>query len=91
MNGPSLKAPLNEGQLASIDLLKEALAEALDGNISSVGIIVCMKAGYATVMAGSQASDLFMGAASLQKKILDTVEGGNIAKPKKSNILQVRQ
>ena len=93
MNGaPFLKTPLNESQAACVDLLKEALAEALEGNITSCAIVVCMKAGYATVMAGSQAADLYMGAGSLQRKILGAVEDdGNVAPPKKrSSIMTVR-
>lgn len=69
-----LKKPLSEDQKAVIEIAKETLAQALEGEISSIGIVACMKTGYATVMAGRQASDLYMGAGSLQKKILDVVE-----------------
>lgn len=76
MSKPSLilNVSLTESQQACADLLEEALREAKAGHISSIGIVACMKTGYATVMAGSQASDLFMGAGSLQRKILDAVE-----------------
>ena len=43
--------PLSEAQQACVDLLEEALEEARAGAIYSVGIVVCMKTGYATVMA----------------------------------------
>lgn len=69
-----LKKPLTEDQKAVIEIAKETLAQALEGEISSIGIVACMKTGYATVMAGRQAADLHLGAASLQKKILDAVE-----------------
>jgi len=69
-----LKKPLTEDQKAVIEIAKETLAQALEGEISSIGIVACMKTGYATVMAGRQAADLFMGAGSLQRKILDAVE-----------------
>lgn len=69
-----VKPKLTEDQIAVIEICKETLAQALDGSISSIGVVACMKAGYATVVAGRQASDLYMGAGSLQKKILDTVE-----------------
>lgn len=65
---------LTQDQVAVIDLLKEALAQALAGNVTSIGIVACMAKGYATVMAGRQASDLNMGCDSLKKKILDRVE-----------------
>ena len=65
---------LTQDQIAVIDLCKETLAQALAGDITSIGIVACMKSGYATVVSGRQASDLFMGAGSLQRKILDAVE-----------------
>lgn len=68
------KKKLSEDQIAIVEICKETMAQALDGNISSIGIVACMKSGYATVVAGRQAADLFMGASSLQKKILDAVE-----------------
>ena len=77
--GPKLigvKPKLNEDQVAVIDLLKEALAQALRGDITSVGIIACMKTGYATVMAGPHAAALNFGCDSLKKKILAAVEEG---------------
>lgn len=69
-----VKPKLSEDQIAVIEICKETLAQAIEGSISSIGIVACMKKGYATVVAGRQASDLFMGAGSLQKKILDAVE-----------------
>ncbi len=82
-------AVLTEAQQACVDLLVEALAEAESGSITSIGIVACMKSGYASVMAGTQAADLNMGCDSLKKKILDAVEDdGNRKKP--SNILKVR-
>lgn len=72
-NGKLIK-PLNEAQKACVELLEEALREARNGHIMSVGIAVCMETGYATVMAGSQAADLNMACDSLKRKILDAVE-----------------
>lgn len=80
------KLPLTEGQQACVDLLRESLAEAERGNISTIGIIACMKTGYATVMAGTQAADLNMGCDSMKRKILDAVENN---KPR-SNLLRAR-
>jgi hypothetical protein len=67
--------PLTEAQMACVDLLSEALEQARAGIITSVGIIVCMKGGYASVMAGTQAADLNIGCDSLKKKILNAVDG----------------
>lgn len=90
---PILRTKLSESQTACIDLLKEALAEALEGNITSIGVVACMKGGFATVMAGTQAADLHLGCADLQRKILGAVtEDGNVAKPTVgASILRVRQ
>lgn len=77
MNKPhiiGLTPKLSEDQKAVVEIARETLAQALEGQISSIGIVACMKTGYATVMAGRQAADLFMGAGSLQRKILDAVE-----------------
>ena len=69
-----LKRPLTEDQKAVIDICKETLAQALEGDITSIAVVACMKTGYGSVMAGRQASDLYMGCGSLQRKILDAVE-----------------
>lgn len=68
------RVPLTEDQKAVVEVAKETLAQALEGSITSIAIIACMGTGYATVIAGRQASDLFMGAGSLQRKIMDAVE-----------------
>ena len=69
-----LKPNLTEDQQAVVEICKETLAQALEGSISSIGIVACMKTGYATVMAGRQAADLNLGADSLKSKILNAVE-----------------
>ena len=69
-----LKKPLTEDQKAVIDICKETLAQALEGDITSIGIVACMSTGYGCVMAGRQAADLYLGCGSLQKKILGAVE-----------------
>ena len=90
MSGPILMPPiLNEAQLACVHLLEEALSEAQRGNITSIGIICCMKGGFATVMAGMQAADLNLGCDDLKLKIHAAVTSGNVAKPK-SNIIKAR-
>ena len=69
-----LQPKLTQDQIAIVEICKETLAQAIEGQISSIAIIACMKSGYATVIAGRQASDLYMGAGSLQRKILYKVE-----------------
>ncbi len=73
--GPAgMFVPLTEAQQACVDLLAEALEEAKLGRIQSIGIVACMKTGYACVMAGTGAADLNLGCDSLKRKILDAVE-----------------
>ena len=87
MNKPILlsPAPLNEAQLACIDLLTEALEQARGGHISAVGIIACLKDGYAASMAGTQASALNLAADDLKAQILERVRRGD-----KPSILRTR-
>jgi hypothetical protein len=81
---------LGTDETACRDMLREALELAEEGKIKSVGVIVCFEDGLATVMAGKRAGDLFLGAACLQNKIREAVEGGNISKSaRKSSILRV--
>ena len=68
--------PMSEEQIAIVDLLKEALAQALEGNIKTVGVVACLEGGFATVMAGRQAADLNLGCDELKRKILDAVTMG---------------
>ena len=79
-----IKPKLNEDQVAVVDVCKELLAQALEGQITSVGIVACMGSGYATVMAGRQAADLNLGCDSLKMKILDAVEAAGAQKMKRS-------
>ncbi len=74
MNKPIMFTPLTDNQKACVDLLSEALDEAKRGMIETIGIVACMKTGYATVMAGSRAGDLNMGCDSLKRKIINAVE-----------------
>lgn len=74
-----LTPKLTEDQKAVIEIAKETLAQCLEGQITSIGIVACMKTGYATVMAGRQAADLNMGCDSLKAKILNAVESAGEA------------
>lgn len=64
---------------ACAELLQEALELAKEGKISSIGLIACLRDGFATVMAGKQASELFLASGALQRKILDAVNDGAVA------------
>ena len=70
-------APISEDQAAIVDLLKEALAQALEGNIKTVAVVACLEGGFATVMAGRQAADLNLGCDELKRKILEAVTEGS--------------
>ena len=71
---------LTEDQQQCIHVLKEALEQAEAGNIDTIGVIACMKGGYASVMGGSRAGDLALGALDLQQQILDATRGAKMAR-----------
>lgn len=67
------KLPLTTSQLDCVDKLREALAEAEKGNVYTVGIIVCLKTGFATTIGGTDAGSLNLGADALKARILERV------------------
>ncbi len=69
-------APMPEDQAAIVDLLKETLAHALEGKIKTVAIIACFDDGFASVLAGRQASALNLACDELKAKILAAVTEG---------------
>jgi hypothetical protein len=79
MTGPKIISPkpaLTEDQIAIVDLLKETLAQALEGNFSTIGIVACMEGGFASVMSGRQAADLNLACDDLKYKIHAAVTSG---------------
>ena len=69
---------LDEDQKACIELVKETLAQCLEGNIHSIGIVACLDGGFGTAMAGRRAGDLNLGCDKLKRDILDaTTEAGD--------------
>jgi len=83
MTGPRIigaEPKLTEDQIAIIDLLKEALAQALEGNIKTIGVIACMEEGFATVMAGRDAGSLNLACDDLKYKIHAAVTQGTAEK-----------
>lgn len=73
--------PLTDNQLAVIALLQEALEQAQQGEIHTIGVIACMEGGFGAVMAGSRAGDLHLGCSYLQAKILAAVTDPEANKP----------
>ena len=65
---------LTDAQADCVEKLEEALEQARDGNVNSVGIVLCMRKGYASVVGGTDAAELNLGLDSLKRKILDGVE-----------------
>lgn len=85
--GPQVLEPM---QQACVDLLSDALEEAMNGRITSVALVVCMDEGIATVMAGVNGGALNIGCDDLKQKIhAEMFTDGNVAK-KKSSILRMR-
>ena len=73
-----------------VDVLTDALEEAVKGRISSVALVVCMDDGIATVMAGKNGGALNLGCDDLKKKIHAAMfEDGNVA-GKRAKILRGR-
>lgn len=80
---------LDEYQQNCIDLLSDALENAVAGRISSVAMVVCMDDGIATVMAGKNGSALNIGCDDLKMKIHAAMfDDGNVAG--KSKIVRAR-
>ena len=85
------KPPLDEMRQACVDVLTDALEEALAGNITSVALVVCMKDGVGTTMAGTNGLALNMGCDRLKREIYGAIfEDGNVAPAKKSAIMRAR-
>ena len=70
---PILKPILGKAQQDCVDVLTDALEEAIKGRISSLGIIVCMDDGIATVMAGQNAGSLNLGCDKLKREIFGAI------------------
>jgi hypothetical protein len=87
----TLKTPLDDNQVACVELLKEALAQALEGNISCLGLVVCLQGGWATNLAGNRPGDLNLGCDDLKRKILDAVTETPLARGTSKIIRMGRQ
>lgn len=64
---------LSADQIEIVDMIKELLAIALEGKISTIGIVGCKEEGFFTAMRGRQAADLNLACDDLKRRILDEV------------------
>jgi hypothetical protein len=83
MTGPKLitpHAPLSEDQIAIVDMIKELLALALEGQVTTVGIVGCRAEGFFSAMRGRQAADLNLACDELKGRILKEVLAGTAEK-----------
>jgi hypothetical protein len=86
------KKQMTEAQVDIVDLLKEALAQALEGRIRTVGILLCLESGFASVMAGSDAGSLNLAADDLKYKIHAAITQGTQERlSRRSSILKPLQ
>jgi hypothetical protein len=84
-------APLSDQQLDCIDKLAQCLEEAKKGNVFTVGIVVCMKMGFATTIGGTDAGSLNLGCDALKQRILENVVDEGRVKPGQVSIIRSRQ
>lgn len=72
----SFRSPLSEDQIACVEMIKETLAQALEGKIDAIAIAVCMEGGFASALTGRRPGDLNLACDELKSKILDAVRAG---------------
>lgn len=82
--------PLGEHEEACVALLEHVLTDARNGNVTSIGLVICSKNGFRATAAGAQLGDMHLGAASLQHQILELVEGQGAAAARSSRIVRAR-
>lgn len=81
--------PLTQDQIDIVEMLKETLAEALEGRFTSIAIVVCMKDGFSSAMCGRQAADLNLACDDLKYKIHAAVTDGTAERmSRRSSILR---
>ena len=84
--GPSL----TKEQQDCVDVLSNALEEALKGNITTVGVVACFLDGIAATMAGKNGAALNIACDHLKRQIYGAMfEDGNVA-PRRSSIVRTR-
>lgn len=86
MNGatiikPSTAPALTKEQQDCVAALSNALEEAMNGNITTIGIVACFKDGIAATMAGLSGAALNLGCDHLKRQIYGAMfEDGNVGK-----------
>jgi hypothetical protein len=94
MNGTPLiglgKPKLDERQQACVDLLSDALEEALKGRVTSAALVVCMDDGIGTNMAGVNGLGLNIGCDKLKREILEAIFIDGNVRPGKGKIVRVQ-
>lgn len=84
--------PLSDDQIAVVEMLKEALAQALEGKFQTAAVVVCLEDGFASAMAGHDAGTLNLACDDLKTKIMDAVRIGTEEKlSRRSAILRPMQ
>ena len=68
-----MPALLTEAQQDCCDKIQEVLDQCKAGNIHTVGIVVCMKDGFAATVGGNAAAELNIGIDYLKHSVLDKV------------------
>lgn len=87
-----IHVPLTQDQIDIVNMLKETLALALEGEFTSIGVVVCMKNGFSSNCAGRQAAELNLACDDLKRRLLDAVLTGTAEKQsRRSSILHLRQ
>lgn len=77
--------PLNDQQQDCLDKLNEVVEQAERGNVYTVGIVVCLKDGFATTIGGTDAASLNLGCDALKARILERVTDGGVKLRAKKN------
>lgn len=80
---------MNDNKEDCVQMLREALREAEDGNVYACALVLCMQGGWATNLAGSRPGDLNLGLDDLKGKILNAVTSNANVNTKRSRIMRV--
>lgn len=90
VNGSPPGPKLTFHQQQCVEVIREALAEAEQGKVDGVAMVLCMPGGWAPIFGGSRPGDLNLGLDQLKRDILDNVTGAKVKPEQKSTILRVR-
>jgi hypothetical protein len=92
VNGPKIVKPvgaLTQDQVDIVDMIKELLALALEGQVTTIGIVGCKADGFFSAMRGRQAADLNLACDDLKADILAEVKKSAAERAsRRSNILR---